>query len=154
MRLRQASRSCGQWVLCVCSSELDMKSSYVGWVRPSRNPTRSRQLRSLLGYDAARLTQPTQLGVLCDSRCDCKRGGLPGQSAAECAGDGRGDHAGSGCCAFCTSEHDMRLIHVGWVRRSRNPTRSRQLRSLLGYDAARLTQPTQPSPNSVFLGLR
>ena len=34
-------------------------------------------------------------------------------------------------------------IHVGWVRRSRNPTRSRQLRLLLGYDAARLTQPTQ-----------
>ncbi len=35
--------------------------------------------------------------------------------------------------------------HVGWVRRSRNPTRSRQLRPLLGDDAARLTQPTQPN---------
>ena len=33
--------------------------------------------------------------------------------------------------------------HVGWVRRSRNPTRSRQLPPLLGFDAARLTQPTQ-----------
>ena len=33
---------------------------------------------------------------------------------------------------------------VGCVRRSRNrnPTRSWQLRLLLGYDAARLTQPT------------
>ncbi len=33
--------------------------------------------------------------------------------------------------------------HVGWVRRSRNPTWSRQLRPLLDDDAARLTQPTQ-----------
>ena len=33
--------------------------------------------------------------------------------------------------------------HVGWVRRGRNPTWSRKLRPLLGYDTACLTQPTK-----------
>ena len=37
---------------------LGLLESRVGWVRRNRTATRSRQLRPLLGDDAARLTQP------------------------------------------------------------------------------------------------
>ena len=50
--------------------------------------------------------------------------------------------APAGWAVYITGDVN-RFSHAGWVRRSRNPTLYRRLRPLLGYDAARLTQPTQ-----------